>query len=220
MKKTALLCLFALLLGCGLGFALGRRPDGGTPLSAAGAEIPAHLITPSGTQPPKDNAALLNAGSAVLLALQNGDIEALAGIVHPERGVTFTPYSTVDPISNLTFLPDQLTEAASNRTQYVWGTAQGSGEPIKLSLNDYLERYVYNANYVSAPIIGIDYIISSGNSLENVGEVYSDARFLEYYFPGLEPSYSGLDWCALKTVFEWYDGQYRLIALIHSEWTI
>ncbi|HJA63582.1 MAG TPA: hypothetical protein H9719_05535 [Candidatus Intestinimonas stercoravium] len=224
MKKTALLCLLALLLGCGSGFVLGQQSGGGgASPPAGGAEMSISPLSPSVDQEapaPEDNTALLEAGSTVLQALRDGDIQALSGLVHPERGVTFTPYSTVDPISDLTFLPDQLTEAAINRTQYVWGTSQGGGGPIELSLQGYLDRYVYNADYSSAPIIGVDSVISSGNSLENVAEAYPDARFLEYYFPSLDPSNNSFDWCALKTVFVWSAGKYQLVALIHSEWTI
>lgn len=169
---------------------------------------------------PTDNTPLLEAGDAVLEALKRGDIQVLAALIDTERGVTFTPYSTVDPRSDLTFLPDQFTEAGINGTRYVWGATQGKGDPIELTLPEYLKRYVYNAEYTRAPVIGVDHVFSSGNSLENVAEAYPDARFLEYYFPGVDPSNNGFDWCALKLVFLPRDEGYRLVGIIHSEWTI
>ena len=156
----------------------------------------------------------------MLEALKRGDIQVLAALIDTERGVTFTPYSTVDPRSDLTFLPDQFTEAGINGTRYVWGATQGKGDPIELTLPEYLKRYVYNAEYTRAPVIGVDHVFSSGNSLENVAEAYPDARFLEYYFPGVDPSNNGFDWCALKLVFLPRDEGYRLVGIIHSEWTI
>ena len=126
----------------------------------------------------------------------------------------------MNPRSDLTFLPDQFTEAGINGTRYVWGATQGKGDPIELTLPEYLKRYVYNAEYTRAPVIGVDHVFSSGNSLENVAEAYPDARFLEYYFPGVDPSNNGFDWCALKLVFLPRDEGYRLVGIIHSEWTI
>ena len=205
MKKNAPLCVLCLLLGCLAGLALNFSLwDGGGLFSAyipSGAAVPgAEAPSPESstdTCDPTDNAPLLEAGDTVLEALKRGDIQVLAALIDTERGVTFTPYSTVDPRSDLTFLPDQFTEAGINGT-----------------------RYVYNAEYTRAPVIGVDHVFSSGNSLENVAEAYPDARFLEYYFPGVDPSNNGFDWCALKLVFLPRDEGYRLVGIIHSEWTI
>ena len=228
MKKNAPLCVLCLLLGCLAGLALNFSLwDGGGLFSAyipSGAAVPgAEAPSPESstdTCDPTDNTPLLEAGDAVLEALKRGDIQVLAALIDTERGVTFTPYSTVDPRSDLTFLPDQFTEAGINGTRYVWGATQGKGDPIELTLPEYLKRYVYNAEYTRAPVIGVDHVFSSGNSLENVAEAYPDARFLENYFPGVDPSNNGFDWCALKLVFLPRDEGYRLVGIIHSEWTI
>lgn len=226
MKKTALLCVLALLLGCAAGLMLNIGMLGGrglltrsAPIITTNGAVPMAPVIPAETDP-ADNAPLLKAGSAVLAALRDGDIAALAALVSPERGVTFTPYSTVDPHSDLTFLPDQLTQASASGTKYVWGYTQGKGDPIMLTLPEYLESYAFNADYTKVPIIGVDHVLSSGNSLENVSEAYPEARFLEYYFPSADLDNNGFDWCALKLVFELYDGAYRLVGVIHSEWTI
>ena len=59
----------------------------------------------------------------------------------------------------------------------------------------------------------------TGNALENVAESFPGCRFLEYHFPGLEPKNEGFDWCSLKLVLSPYQGEWRLVGLIHSEWT-
>ncbi len=105
-------------------------------------------------------------------------------------------------------------------TLYQWGFADGSGAPISLTIPEYFDRYVYNADYANAPIIGVDQVIGQGNALENVQDAFPGARFVEYYFPGLNPEYNGFDWCGLKLVFAPYQEEYRLIAIVHSEWTI
>ena len=229
MKQSALLCILALLLGAAAGLLLNVSQFAGrgllAPSAASISAAPsAVLLSPqsAAAADPDSNAPLLEAGSTVLSALKAGDIQTLATLVDTELGVTFTPYSTVDPHSDLTFLPDQLSQAGANGTRYVWGYTQGKGDPITMTLPEYLDAYVFNIDYTQAPIIGVDSILPSGNSLENVQDAYPESRFLEYYFPGQDPEMGGLDWCALKLVFRDPDrtGGYRLIGIIHSEWTI
>lgn len=231
MKRSALLCVLALLLGTAAGLLLNVRQLSGrgllAPSAASASAAPsAALLNPqtvtTAKADPDSNAPLLEAGSAVLAALKSGDIQTLATLVDGEQGVTFTPYSTVDHHSDLTFLPDQLSQAGANGTRYVWGYTQGKGDAITMTLPEYLSAYVFNVDYTQAPIIGVDSILSSGNSLENVQDAYPESRFLEYYFPGQGPEAGGLDWCALKLVFRdpEHTGAYRLIGVIHSEWTI
>lgn len=229
MKQSALLCILALLLGAAAGLLLNVSQFAGrgllAPSAASISAAPsAVLLSPqsAAAADPDSNAPLLEAGSTVLSALKAGDIQTLATLVDTELGVTFTPYSTVDPHSDLTFLPDQLSQAGANGTRYVWGYTQGKGDPITMTLPEYLDAYVFNIDYTQAPVIGVDSILSSGNSLENVQDAYPESRFLEYYFPGQDPEMGGLDWCALKLVFRDPDrtGGYRLIGIIHSEWTI
>ena len=229
MKQSALLCILALLLGAAAGLLLNVSQLAGrgllAPSAASISAAPsAVLLSPqsAAAADPDSNAPLLEAGSTVLSALKAGDIQTLATLVDTELGVPLTPDATVDPHSDLTFLPDQLSQAGANGTRYVWGYTQGKGDPITMTLPEYLDAYVFNIDYTQAPIIGVDSILSSGNSLENVQDAYPESRFLEYYFPGQDPEMGGLDWCALKLVFRDPDrtGGYRLIGIIHSEWTI
>ena len=225
MKRSALLCVLALLLGAAAGLLLNVSwLDGQGLLAPSAAAVPNNALftpKPAATSVDSDsNAPLLEAGNAVLAALKEDDIQALSALVDPERGVTFTPYSTVDPHSDLTFSSDQLTQAGVNGTRYVWGYTQGKGEAITMTLPEYLDSYVFNIDYTQAPVIGVNSILSSGNSLENVRDAYPEDRFLEYYFPGQTPEAGALDWCALKLVFSDEGGSYRLVGIIHSEWTI
>ena len=91
-----------------------------------------------------------------------------------------------------------------------------------MTLPEYLGAYVFDADYTQAPIIGVDHVIASGNSLENVEDAYPEDRFVEFYFPGQDPASGGLDWSALKLVFSdpEHAGDHRLVGVIHSEWTI
>lgn len=153
-------------------------------------------------------------------ALKYKDYEALAGYVHPERGVTFTAYSTVNLETDQNFSADQIRELAQDDTRYLWGYEDGRGEPIQRTIAQFLEEFIFSVDYTQATSVGVDEIVMSGNSLENLKEAYPDCRFVDLCYPSLDPAYEGLDWCSLKIVFAPTQSGWYLVGLIHSQWTI
>lgn len=152
--------------------------------------------------------------------IQERDYDTLAAFVHPEEGVTFTPYSTVDRDSDLRFTAAQVRQFSTDQTVYTWGVSDGLGSLIELTPAEYFSTYVFNTDYTQAPEIGVDRILQSGNALENLTEAYPGCRFVEFHFPGLDPANAGLDWCSLKLVFSPSDSCWQLVGIIHSQWTI
>lgn len=169
---------------------------------------------------PLDNFPLLGSACAVTRAIQRGDWSTLAAYVHPELGVTFTPYSTVEPDSDLTFNADQVKIFGQDQTVYTWGFEDGRGDPIQMTAPQYFERYVYDHDYTQAPQIGIDRIITGGNALENLADAYPGSRFVDFCFPSMDPVNDGTDWSSLKLVFQPTQEQWRLVGIVHGEWTI
>ena len=168
---------------------------------------------------PKENFPLLSAACSVVRALQERDYNELAGYVHKERGLTITPYSTVSE-QDLMFKPSQIKKFPENDDKYVWGIVPGSGDLIQMTAEEFISVYLCDVDYTQAPKIAIDKINIAGNALENVAEAYSDCRFVEFTFPGLDASYEGLDWCSLKVILAPSDSQWLLVGLIHSQWTV
>lgn len=225
MRRIILFSVLSLILGIGLGMAsfvvLDRFVLPADPSSAQETPSPGPSVSPSpqlqNTQP--DNAALTERAYHVLEAMSTQDWEGLSACVSPERGVTFTPYSYVSE-DDVCLTPAQIAQAGSDNTLYTWGAADGSGEPIQLNVRDYFANYVLDADFTQAPILGIDYVISSGNSLENVEDAYPDCSFVEFYYPGIDEALQGFDWCGLKLIFTQEAGEWYLVGVIHSQWTI
>jgi len=233
VKKTVLFAAAALLSGFALGvfFGSGALSGGESPLLTAqaaslAAPVPAEgtLESPLAAAPepldPMDNTRLSERAGLALEAMKAQDYGALSAMVSPRSGVVFTPYSTVDLECDLCLSARQVAELGDDDTVYVWGVEDGSGETIKLTGRDYFARYVFNADYTQAPYLSIDEVAASGNAMENVAESYPEGRFVEYYFPGLDPKMEGYDWCSLKLVFEVYQNDWYLVGLIHGQWTI
>lgn len=168
----------------------------------------------------EDNTPLLDRAGQALEALKEKNYAALSRLVHPERGVTLTPYSTVDPSCDNVLTQAEVARLSTDEEVYTWGLYDGSGEPIRCTGQEYFDRYVFNADYTEAPQVGIDTVLISGNALENVDAVYEDGRFVEYHFPGIDPAREGFDWCSLKLVFEVWNNDWYLVGMIHGEWTV
>lgn len=168
----------------------------------------------------EDNFPLLGSACAVNRAIQQNNWAALSAYVHPDLGVTFTPYSTVEPASDLTFTADQIKNLSQDQNIYTWGFEDGRGDPIQMTVSQYFERYVYDRDYTQVPEIGIDRIMTGGNALENLAEAYAGCRFVDFSFPSADPVNDGLDWSSLKLVFQPEGERWYLVGIVHGEWTI
>lgn len=227
MRRTILLLLLALVAGVGLGTLLGSGrliPALGADAAAASnaAVVQSGRLNVLSTAAPLDRAEdgpLLERAEQVLTQLREENFTALASLVHPEKGVTLTPFSTVSPGCDRSLTRSQISALGEDDERYVWGVMAGSGAPIRATAAEYFDRFVYNADYAEAPEVTVDTVFLSGNALENVADAYPDARFVDYTFPGLDPQLGGFDWCSLKLVFEPWENDWYLVGLVHGEWT-
>lgn len=161
-----------------------------------------------------------------VLALRDHDLSKLAGLVHPVKGVTFSPYTFVRPLqgqpgeADLVFSRDQLHGLWTDATVHHWGYYDGSGLPIDLTFRNYYGKFVYDVNFCQPEDIGFAEIIGQGNSINNIAEVWPAAVTVEYHFSGFDPQYAGMDWRSLRLVFEQADGVWYLVGIVHDQWTI
>ncbi len=154
----------------------------------------------------------------ITAALRDRDYAGLETYIHPELCLRFTPYAYLNPDNRILCAQD-LEQIDPDQIQ-LWGHYDGSGLPINLTFWEYHEKFVYDLDYYQAPIVGLDEEVSSGNSINNISEVYPDGLMVEYHFPGIDPQYGGLDWRSLRLVFVNQDDIWYLTAILHREWTI
>ncbi len=201
----------------------GSRTQGAGPV-AANSGPTAHAI--AGAAPTGHGAGgpvpcnLADAADAVLAIIAARDFAALAALVHPDRGVRFSPYASIDPETDRHFSREALSAAGDDATVYRWGHFDGSGEPIELTVAAYFDRFVYDKNFAATRHRAVDERLGHGNSIDNVNQVYPSGRYVEYHVPGENPEYGGLDWASLRLVFVDHDGCARLVGVVHDQWTI
>lgn len=156
----------------------------------------------------------------VIYAISIKDSETLSEFVHPTKGVRFTPYTYVSLENDIVFNKDEMKDFFNNQDLYIWGYYDGKGDEVNLTPSEYYKEFIYSEDFVNAPEIGYNEILSSGNMIENQFDIYDNAIIVEYYFPGFNPDYEGIDWKSLRLVFEKYENTWKLVSIIHNQWTI
>lgn len=157
-------------------------------------------------------------GREVLTLLKTHNYQELVKYFASE-GVIFSPYGFIDTVNSKKLTPEDFLESTNKKWLLTWGNFDGTGEPIKLTLPDYLKKFVYNADYLNAEAVGFDEVMKQGNSINNLKNIYPNHHFIDYHFSGFEQKYNGMDWTSLRLVFEKQNGQYFIVAIIHDQWT-
>lgn len=186
------------------------------PPTATTAPPTATTASPTATLTTQD--IVIARAKEAVQALRNRDMEKLASLVHPKKGVRFSPYAFVRD-SDLVFMPDQLIGILSDPTKYTWGFYDGSGLPIEMTFQEYYERFVYDQDYANAERTGYDERIGQGNTIDNALTYYSGGHMVEYHFSGFDPAFGGMDWRSLRLVFQEEGSEWYLVGIIHDEWT-
>lgn len=152
--------------------------------------------------------------------LATDNYKALTAFIHPTKGVRFSMYAYVHKDSDKVFSREQFTTyLQQSRIKFTWGAKDGSGELHITTLPDFLNNWVAAEQY-EVKSATFNKFQGSGNSLNNLKEAYPSADFVEFYHSGKNPEYQGMDWRAMRLVFEEYQGKYYLVAIVNDQWTI
>jgi hypothetical protein len=178
---------------------------------------------PSRLPPKQAEQAISRRAAAVLRALKSRNVAQLSGLVHPRKGLRFSPYHGVNLAKggDLVFTKSQVKNLLSSKKRYHWGDEDGSGDPIRLTFAAYLRKFVYDHDYSRAKQVTYNSeYLTTGNLVNNIRESYPSAIIVEYHFPGFDDKYGGMDWNSLWLVFEQAGSEWYLVGIAHGEWTI
>ena len=168
----------------------------------------------------RNDTTLLSLADSIVKLLKNRDYTRLAQFIDPQAGLRFSPYGVVDTVKNKTLSASQITELAKNKKTIKWGTFEGTGEPIELTIDGYFKRFVYDVDFMRPEKKSINRIIGQDSSLNNIKAIYRGGEFVQYYFSGFKKQYEGMDWKSLVLVFKRTNTKTFLISIIHNQWKI
>jgi hypothetical protein len=176
-------------------------------------------IAPPPSKPPTTQQIVVQRAFAIINALKNKDMNMVSQYVSLQMGLRFSPYATVKDTDQV-FPADKLAGMMADPTVYLWGNYDGSGEPINLTFAEYYTKFVYDEDFANAPQLALNHRLGTGNSIDNIQEFYPGAMVVEFYFPGFDPQYAGMDWRSLRMVFMQEGNDWFLVDIIHDQWTI
>lgn len=187
-------------------------------LTLAGCQAPQR---PQVEDPERYNqTTALFAAMEFVTLLDNKDYASLATLVHPTEGLRFSPYAYVNLDTDQWVATENLTTFLKGNEPLNWGSYDGTGDPISLTPEAYLQRFVYDQAYIEPHLIGHNQIVSTGNTIVNIDTAYPGATFVEFHFKGFDPQYQGMDWRSLILVLKEASGLWYVVGILHSEWTI
>lgn len=154
----------------------------------------------------------------VLAAIKDLDYQLLAKYAHSEKGIIFSSDAFVNYDEDPVFKAEQIKEFNPD-TVYKWGYYEASEIPLELTVNEYFNLNVYSKDFIHCRQVGINSIIRSGNCPENVAEMFPSGIFIEFHDEGTK-EFDQLDWASLKIVLEKYNGTFKVVAIISSNYTL
>jgi hypothetical protein len=156
----------------------------------------------------------------ILAALSARDIGTLSTFVHPTNGVRISHGTYVQPEHDLHFSAEDLRKAWTSGQPFVWGTADGTGDPIRMNFRAYVELWM-KPDYTKAPKVGYNAPpLRAGNTPNNLADVYPGSIRIEHHFPGFDARYDGMDWQSLWLVFQPMGADWYLVGIARGSWTI
>ena len=167
---------------------------------------------------PSDEEQLREITDTTLQALRNKDYKRLSGLVHPVEGLTLSPYGYVNSEKTVQMTADEVRVrfTADTARRILWGFFDGSGDSILLTPRAYAQRFIYDRDFAHSDSLYFRQTPPRGNTLNNLEYAFPDGVVVESFVPGKKE----MDWKALRMVFEKYNDQYYLVALVHDQWTI
>ena len=163
---------------------------------------------------------LLLRAKLALAAISNEDAETIASIVHPGQGIRISPDMNVTQES-IVLKPKDIKEHLNDEKKFKWGIEDGTGDPIVLTLNEYLQTRAEIFSGVTDVLTGdIATIGKRRSSAPNTTATFfaSDVLVVSYRIQASHPE--NHDWQTLWMVFRQKNGVWFLVGLVNDQWTI
>lgn len=166
--------------------------------------------------------SIISFSNSILEAIQEKNYDKLASFIDPNKGVIFSPYAYVDEkkLNDNHFSKQSFLKFAKSNSKKVWGYADGSGEAISMNMDEYVDKYVYDVDFLHVTNIAANRsLFKKSNGIDNSLKVFPGKTFVDYYKKP-RPGENEFDWSNLRLIFNEEDGKLYLIAIVHNQWQI
>lgn len=166
-----------------------------------------------------DGAIVSFARDSILPLMKAKEYAGLARFIGDE-GIFFSPFGSADTTKSKALSRPQFLELLKNDTKILWGHSYGTGDAIRLTIPQYFKKHVYDVAFLKAEQTSVNKLIDPDSAISKVPSVYPNHSFVQFYFPGFNKDYEGMDWKSLLLVLKQQQSKYYLVAVIHNQWKI
>lgn len=210
-------CLSVFLLSLVL-FAAGCKDNGSQ--TTKPALDTATVAVADSTPAEPDSVALIRIAQEILNLSAQAKYADLVPYIHPTEGIRFSPYTYVDAKEHKHFTAAEFKDQveAHAKDKVFWGTSDPLSEPIKLTVADYFKQFAHSKDYVGGRF-AYNATIGGGTTINNIGEVYPGAPFVEAYWAPADEEKAPFEWGSARLVFRKHEGKFYLIAWVNDAWS-
>lgn len=166
--------------------------------------------------------AIISHANSVLEAIHNKNYKKLSTYIDPQKGVVFSPYAYVDEsvLKENHFTKQSIISFGESKNKKLWGYADGSGDPINMTMGEYIDRYVYDNEFLHVKNIRANQsLFKKSNGVDNSLKYFPGKTFVDYYKKPKEGE-TEFDWSNLRLIFNQEGNNLYLIAVVHHQWQI
>jgi hypothetical protein len=165
------------------------------------------------------DSALLKLAEEVLVAIKNKDYKKLSTYVHPRLGVFLSAYAYVNTKDSTRLTATELANPKTFSRIVNWGAFEPADSSAGITIDAYFNKFVYDKDFLHAEKKSVNSFHNTGTDTNNIIEAFPEAEFVEFYFPGFDPKYEGLDFRGLRLAFKTENDKTYLIGIVHHQWT-
>jgi hypothetical protein len=154
---------------------------------------------------------VLLVSTQVVAALKAKDLNKITYLVHPTKGVRFSPFGYIGK-KDLVFKANELKTLLKSKKIYRWGTYDESEKPIRMTFAKYYEKFVYDYDFAKPDKINYNLKQNNGIMINNIGEFYPKGVEVEYYFEGTDDRMYG----SLRLVYEKQGTKWYLVGIVRD----
>jgi hypothetical protein len=162
--------------------------------------------------------SLSQTGHEVLVALRDNNYRKLEGLVSL-RGLSLSKEPSIN-LHEADVSKEKVSDIPKDKEKRLFGYTDGKGDPIMLSVADFMKKYIYTHDYLNAKDVAENKTLGRGNSVNNIVKDAAGRVFLAYHFDGFDPKYEGMDWTTLYLIFDMENDMYKLRGIAKDNWTI
>ncbi|VAW71351.1 hypothetical protein MNBD_GAMMA12-1312 [hydrothermal vent metagenome] len=142
-------------------------------------------------------------------SIKNKNWKNLAALVHPDKGIRFSPSLKIDLKKHQVIKANKLHNEYYSPFKKTWGTNTKKGTQIKMTFADYAEQYIHRDNYWDTTSVKFNQFSHAAKNPTNLESTYPHSIIVEYRG---KTSASNLYLIFEESEFEW-----RIVAIAGTQ---